>query len=428
MSLVRVIFFILLGASLARAESSGKFVLEGQGFLKGPQEPVAGSEARIEAEYNQLFSLSESFQIRFHPAMRSTSTAGSMESSVLVDPRELFGEFRGNESAYFQAGFFTPTWEGTDGLNPMDIAAVRDNSDPLKPNTLASAGVRTGVTVWGTEFEFFGIPRQTRSRLPGERSPWWPRRMTLPLRTETTELQLPDNVEYERLSRQEISGALNNNFGMRLQWHGDAWDLALGGFEGAAETPIVVPTLNATLITLTPKQILLLQSPVQLTPVDYRRRTGSGFATLTLGEWIFRLAGRHDQPMGTDIRLPGWSQQAVFGFERGVEIAGDQVIFLLQTSWGRRQDDGSLLSISDLFDRAILGGVRWPVGESWTFFFSGFRSQKDGSWFAQAEVGKRWADSFSSEVFMQMLDGPPESLLGILGDRDRAGARLIYSY
>lgn len=399
-------------------------IFEGMGFIAKPSTPVAPTEGRFEGEYNRRDELHPGINFKFHPAWRMTSARNSTSNDVLIDPREIYLEAAGDHY-FLRGGFFTPSWEGTDGLNPMDIASVRDWSDPLRSNTLGSAGVQFGFSTASSEFEIFWVPRQTLSRLPGESSAWWPRRLRFPLRNEGLELQLPDQVDYQIYPREELNYALSNNAGLRWQLHGDAGDLAVGAFEGAAEAPLFSPLLYATAIST--KSFLLIP-PIQITPVDYRRRTMSGLISFPWDGWIFRAAIRHDQPVGTDYRLPGWSEQAIAGFEKSFDHSGNTVTLIFQGSWGRRADDASLLSVNDLFDRAILAGVRWPLGEFWTVMISGFRTPRDGAYFFQSEISRRFSDSLRGDLFSQVLNGPPESLLGILGDRDRAGARLTYAF
>lgn len=418
----------------ALAEWGGRIQLQGDGFFKTPPSPVAAGQGQVEAEIDGGFRASKTFSLKFHPVVRATTAHEAWEKDVIFDPKEVYLEAAGKGS-FLRLGFFTPKWEGTDGLNPMDIASVRDWSDPLGARTLATGGVQVGMSWSAAEFEAFYSPQQTRSLLLGERSPWLPRRLALPVHDPNLELRLPDNVEYRFLPREETGRALSDNAGLRVQAHGEWGDFALAGFEGAADWPLLQPIVNVAPIAVSPREIYLLQSPVELIAIDYRRRSIAGLLQVPVGEWIFRFSGRHDQPIGEDFmvagrlfRLPGWTQQFVAGFERSFEIGGDSVTFLLQGAWGERADDQGLLSISDVFDRAVLYGVRWPVGEEWVILLSGLQKPKDGSHFEQLEISRRWSGHFSTDLFAQSLGGPETTLPGLLSDRDRAGVRLTASF
>lgn len=430
MSLMLLTFW----AFAAHAEFGGRVALEGAGFATKPAPPVEASQGQVEAEIDARWRWSKSLSFKFHPVVRANSARGSWERDAVVDPKEVHVEASGR-NVFLRVGSFTPKWEGTDGLNPMDIASVRDWSEPLASKTLATAGVQFGFSRENFEIEGFYAPKQTRSLLLGARSPWLPRSLALPVHDDSVELRLPENVEYRFLPREVTGKALDHNGGLRAQYHADWGDLALAGAEGAADWPLLQPVVDVAPVSLGPKEVYQLNSPVELIAIDYRRRSIAGLVQIPVNSWIFRLSGRHDQPIGEDFevagrlyRMPGWTQQFVSGVERSVDIAGESVVLLVQVAWGERADDGGLLSISDVFDRAVLYGVRWPVGEKWTFLLSGLNKPKDGSHFEQLEISRRWTDHFSTDVFAQSLGGPPASLPGLLADRDRAGLRLTGSF
>lgn len=421
--LILMLVFVPL---FAVAEGSGKFILEGDTFINKMPEPVAQSEGRVDLQYDRDFRLSKTWTFKFHPAIRATSAPESWSSQAVFDPREMnFERERGGRS--LRLGFFTPKWEGTDGVNPMDIASVKDWSDPLRAQTLASAGVQWAMSGEHTDFEVFYVPKQTKSLLFGKNSPWLPRSLNLPLTTDEAEVRLPSKMDYIFDDREEYDRALLHNYGLRLQMHGDWGDFAIAGFEGAADWPMLRPVIDVLPISVHP-DVYEVISPLHLMPIDYRRRTGAAYLSWTWGTTLFRTSIRHDQPMGDETDLPGWSEQGIFGLEQSFAVGENAVTLSLQGAWGRRAESLSVLSMSDLFDRAILWGLRWPIGESWSFLLSGFSSQRDSSAFSQIEITHRWSDEWTSEFFFQELSGPPTSLPGLLGDRDRAGLKLVRAF
>lgn len=415
-------------SSFALAEGSGKIIFEGNGFTSRLPDPVPATEERVDFLYDRDVRVSRSWTFRFHPSLRATSAPEAWGSTAIVDPRELNFEHERN-GRFWKVGFFTPKWEGTDGVNPMDIATMKDWSDPLRAQTLASAGLQFSRSGESVDFEMFWVPRQTRPILFGKNSAWLPRRLSLPLSTDEVELRLPDRVDYLFDDREDLDHALTHNGGFRFQVRGESVDFALAGFEGASDLPMLRPILDATAIDVTEgHQILLLNSPIHLQPMDYRRRTGAVYCSWTLGTTIFRASVRHDQSLGDDVGLPGWSEQGIAGFEQSFAVGENTVTVLLQGAFGRRAESVSVLSFSELFDRAVLWGLRWPVGENWNVLLSGFTSQHDSSSFAQIEVAHRWSDEWSSEFFSQNLSGPSTSLTGLLADRDRLGFRILRSF
>lgn len=421
------VLLILLFPLIASAEGSGKISLEGAGFAHELPEPVPRGEGRVDIQYDRDFRLGESWTFRFHPVARAVSSPGAWEKPAIVDPREVAVEWMPG-SFFLRAGAFTPKWEGTDGVNPMDIASMKDWSDPLRTQTLASGGLQAGFSGESFDFEMFWVPWQTAPMIPWEKSAWWPRDLNLPVRSEDVQLRLVERVDYEILERQRLNDPLRNNGGLRLQLRGESMDFALAAFEGAADWPMLTPIVNVIPIYENGQEIFELRSPVTLQPIDFRRRTGAGYLSWAWGTTIVRASMRHDQPLGEDRRLPGWSSQGVLGVENNFAVGANNVTVVLQGTWGRRADGGGVLSVSDLFDRAVLWGLRWPVGESWNFMLSGFVSTRDQSRFSQLEISRRWNDHWSTDFFVQELGGPEGSLPAVLADRDRAGLRMTRAF
>jgi hypothetical protein len=421
-SILSLIFYFFF-TSYSFATASGHFTLGASRFFSSQNAPVRTDEERIEGEYENRWKLSSHISFKFHPFLRATSHPQAYQEGDLFDPREVNLEVSFH-STFVRLGFLTLHWDGTDGLNPMDIASQKDWGDPMDPQTKASFGLQLARGTEHFDWEATYIPIQTPSTLPGDESAWWPRRVELPLRTDTVELRLPDHVDYHLNSRQELNQALHNNAALKVQYRSSYGDVAVGYFEGAAESPVIKPVINAVPVSVSPRQVYLLQSPIVITPVDYRRRTVSGLLSFPLGKWIFRVSSRYDQPLGTDLDLPTWSQQTVAGFERSVDLADQTVTFILQWAWAHHPEDASILSISDLFDKAVLWGMRAPLGESWTALVSGYFSTHDHSSYTQASLTRKLSDEWKAEALVQVLDGPSDSLLGVFHQNNRAALKI----
>src|SRR5262249_24227953 len=113
-------------------------------------------------------------------------------------------------------------------------------------------------------------------------------------------------------------------------------------------------------------------NPIEIVPIDYRRRTAAGAMVWTAQSWIFRLAGRYDQPFDGDTFLPGWSDQIVGSIEKTLSFMGQPVILSL----GYAYEDGAFqdqtpLSAADPFHRAVLAGVRLPLSDDLVVFAGG---------------------------------------------------------
>jgi hypothetical protein len=426
--LIFLVSLILIITPLAHADGTGHISIEDLSFLSEEPPPVDQNEDRIEIEYDRLFRLSRSWSFHFHPFFQATTAANEWSTPTIIDPRDLNIEFN-RPAGFVRVGYFTLHWEGTDGVNPMDIATMKNLGDPIHPITEASAGVQIGRSGENYDLEAEFIPSETEAQLPGEASAWWPRQVSLPLKSSSISALLPSDPVYQILPREQYQNSLSNNFGGRARVHGDWGDAALAYFQGASDTPALHPTLNGNFVVTTPSQkVLQLYNPIEIVPIDYARQTTAGYVSTTWGQWIFRLSSRYDQPIGNSVYLPGWSQQTVAGVERSFDIANQMVTVIVQGAWTHHSDEANLLSISDLYDQALLLGLRVPFGEDWTLLLSGFRSGHDGSEFAELNISHRFTDSWSGEVFVQVLGGPANSLLGNLSGNDRAGLKITRAF
>jgi hypothetical protein len=296
---------------------------------------------------------------------------------------------------------------------------MKDWSDPLSTETRASGAVAIGRSGDNYDFEAAYIPQQTLWLLPGTKSPWLPRRLRFPIRTDEFELTLPSRVEYVFENHVILNDALKNNVASRFQLRSEIADVSLAFYEGLADSPALEPVLDVTQVKAPPHAIYQLLSPVHVTPVAYKVRTVAGYISHPFGLWIFRAASRYDQPLGNDARLPDWSQYTVAGFERPFDVGENSWTLLLQGAWTRAPESASLISVRDVFNQTMLFGMRAPMGEKWTAMVSGFKTTKDSAYYAKFELGYRYSDHWRIDGSVETLDGPDETLLGVFGANDR---------
>lgn len=427
----------ILTTSPSHAETAGRVRIGADHFFTRQLDPVASDEGFLGLELEGKYKLSDWLRFRLEPKARFSTADKIVDDQIDGDFRDSgfegkFGNVR------FQLGTFIRAWEGTDGLNPMDIASMKNYRDPLAGENLSSLGIAFSGGQGFMTWDVLWVPRQTQSRLPGEKSPWLPRRATLPLEKESTRLLVPENPTYEILGREVHNDALDHNRGARLQFHGKSWDLSVAGFDGASQTPYLFPIITGTLIESTPSRTTIqMGNPIRIMPIDYRRQTMAGAFVYTHDTWIFRIAGRHDQPVGNGpivqtsvggVDLPTWSSQFVGGLEKTVTVRDQNVIFSLQGAYGQSPESGSIISASDLFRRAVLGGVRWPWNDDLVFSFAGFYETQKGGGYARLGAQKKLSDPTTLELYADGTEGPDDSLLGVWRDQKRAGLALLYQF
>jgi len=420
---------LFIGATLAHADDSGtaRISVRETSFLAAPPWPVEQNEVSFTTDYDRRFDVRSGVSFQFHPYLYGTTVQDRRQQSVVLDPRSFYLDLD-PKFAWIRAGFMTMKWEGTDGLNPMDIASIKDWSDPLNTETRASGAIAIGKSGDKFDFEAEYIPYQTLWLLPGVKSPWLPRRFNFPIRSNQFELRIPDRVEYVFNDPVELNDARRNNTAARLQLRPEFADLTVAYYEGLADSPALEPVLDVTAPTGYPANTFLLMSPVHIIPVAYRVRTVAGYLSHPFGQWIFRATSRYDQPLGTDSRIPEWSQYSVLGLERSFDVGTNTWTGVLQGAWVRAPESTSLISVRDVFNQTVLFGLRAPMGEKWTAMLSGFKGTHDSSYFARVEAGYRYNDHWRIDGALELLDGPAESLLGVFGANDRASLTLSGVY
>ena len=416
------------------ADVGGRIRLEDMSFIKAQSPPVQQNELSSTFELETKTNLSENWRFRFEPKIRLSSAAKTSSASTDGDFRDTQVEGK-TGTLHVQAGSFIKAWEGTDGLNPMDVATMKNLRDPLNSENLGSWGLAfsggEGLFTW----DLLYVPWQTQSRFPGEKSAWWPRSTNLPLENDKAKLILPSQPEYEFLPRDTKGQPLQNNYGARVQMHGESWDFSLAGFDGAAQIPAFGIEANGAVISYANSQpTIQMTGKVEIRPLDYRRRTIASALVYTHESWIFRIAGRHDETTTDSIAedplhlLPTWSEQSVAGLETTVTLGEQNVIFSLQGAYGNRPDSGGTASAADLFQRAVLYGVRWPWSDTVTITYFGFVDTRNQASLNRLSWQKKITDPSTVEFYIDRINGPDDSLLGIWADQSRASLAYIYQF
>lgn len=401
--------------------------LENKSFLHKTLEGIAQNEILTLGSYQDDYDL-DSMMIRFQPGFRASSATDSSDSTVYFDPKELWIG-KDTNTYYLHAGYISPNWEGTDIINPMDIARMHDNSDPLNSYALSSAGLHFGYVKSLYGIEFIYVPTQVSSKGFGKLSPWLPRKLNLPLGTEDIEIKIPDKVEYEILPREELNQAKLNNWGSRLQLHFGSIDAALAYFEGLVQSTYYVPVVDvAPILQTSSKTVYQLQTPIRLLPVEYRRRTTAGFLSWNHESYIWKLAYRQDQPVGSDLKIPARTDLGVLGLEKQIFLSDSSLILILQYITSRQYENASLMSVQSLYEQATLTGLRWNFLEKNTLTLGAFKSLKDSSYIAQADLEHTYNDHFTFAFGCQILGGPNDRILGILDDRDRLNLKFTGTF
>jgi hypothetical protein len=326
----------------------------------------------------------------------------------------------------FQAGLNVFQWGDTDVFNPLDVVNPRRYFDPLR-----SEKIGTPALVVKRDFKKFFVeaiymPVQRRTLLPGEDSRWLPRDIFRTRSVGTGEygtwrVLLPKNLRYRYQQHIEIDDPLKNNFGLRAKFRFSGFDWTVAAYEGSAPAP----TVTVGLIRLTggslASKTISVDPDVQLLPIYYRNRMYGTSFVWVLGDFLVKGASAVNKPTQADIDLPKKAWENALGLERTFGLGEGSVTALVQGTYVRRDEDvvTNSISLARMFDRAVMGALRWAPDERWTVLLSYLNDLHFKGSLVHSEVAWRIADGWRTKVSGDFLSGPTETPLGTYKDNDR---------
>lgn len=378
-------------------------------------------QIQMQSEFDSNWRFHFDFWGQYNPANKSPSDVTQLE----LDEFSMSHYSKGRR---LKLGYSYRNWEGTDLINPMDIFFSHNYINPLKTRSRSALGLFYDDSYQNFEWDFTYAYKQKEHLLPGSESQWWPRSLYLPTESDSVRLIINDDIRYDILDPDTLNKALDHNLALRVQYHGKNYDLALAGTEGLATPPLLSPLVDVNPIEIDPKTIYLLQSPIYITPVFYRQRAVAGKIVLTLGDFIFRLAAHHTQPLGDDSRIPSWSQLGVFAAERTFYFGQHMLTVLAQFIDSRRPETSGVSLLTSLYQKSYMGGLRWAPNENWTLFLALFQETTNWSLFSRSEVTWNFTETWSLGFEANIFQGPSDSALGTYDRNDSAYIHIKKSF
>lgn len=334
-----------------------------------------------------------------------------------------------------QLGYNVQTWGDTDVFNPLDVVNARRYYDPFRSEKM---GAPTALIKHEQEkffLEALWIPIQRETRVPGENSRWLPRDLyrsrslgdTLGLGGPVN-LSIPGSINYRFQQHIEMDNALKHNYGARLKFRFEGFDWTLAMFEGAATAPAVnIRSLRIlTSLTLLSNSINLEvdpNTPITLRSIYYRQRMAGTSFVKVLGDFLVKGASAHTAVLS---KLPGgqlprdyWEN--ALGLERTFSTGEGSLTALLQGTYIKRAEeaDSNSVSLTRMFDRAVMAGIRWAPSEKVTATASVLYDTKFRGHLEHLDFGYKLADGVSAKLAGDIMSGRPETPIGTYDRNDR---------
>jgi hypothetical protein len=378
------------------------------------------SELRLDNKLNNQWRAKAEFFVR------TDFIAKDSVETFQWNPKNLFLQRKFN-SIVVKAGFQTMAVDGPDIVNPADLVHSKNWVDPTSPVTYSSPGLSVAQELGKWNWEVFYIPVQTKPVLPGEHSPWLPRKNRLPVESYDTEFQIPENVRYQYLGDKEIQNALRNNIAVKLQRKSERLETQLLYYNGLSQSPYLLTQVNATLISVDPKQVLLVDSPVRLIPLHYRHQAIAGTFTIPLGSFALKGGMNWLKPMN-DRRVPDETTTIVGAIEKNLETSIGMLTFIAEYIRQKRQVETQINFLRSFFEEAISIGARIPWGEETSFIAGAIFDQRGNSSVSKYGMNRRITNSWSLEGSAQFLTGPKSTLIGLYDRHDAYRVAAVYSW
>ena len=325
-------------------------------------------------------------------------------------------------------GYQTLQIDGPDFANPAKVMNAENWTDPTNPLTLASLGVSVSLEYVQWQFDFLYIPQQTSTVLPHQKSPWWPRQKRLLIESEDTELKIPDDIQYEIRKNEMIDDADLNNFVFVMKQKSESIETQLVLYDGLSTNPFILTELTASVISLNPTQILLLESPVILKPIGYRHFVTAGTFLIPFDTWSLKGGLQFSKPKNSDERIPDSTQSATLGIEKNWDTSLGVTTHIFQLTHEPTAEKSQLSFLRSIFAKAVCYGVRIPLNDESDVLAAIIYDTIGKSSVHRSQFNFRMSESTSFSLAGQWLSGPKETLLNIYEDYDSYSAQITYHW
>ncbi|MBY0517328.1 MAG: hypothetical protein K2P81_10490 [Bacteriovoracaceae bacterium] len=419
--------FIITTDAVADWKYSGNVAPYFNGLNFGTSHNVPTQKAGLQTEHRLEKKINSQLKFKSDIWIRTDYNARDEVERFQWNIKNLYLQSKYKTMA-LKLGYQTMQTDGPDIINPADIVHSKNWVDPTNPVSLGSAGLSLAQEKNAWSWEILYIPSQTKPVLPGAHSPWLPRENRLPIESQNLELRIPNDVTYRYLSAEEINHATRNNVAAKIARKTENLEMQLVYYNGLAQSPFLLTEVNASLISLSPKQVLMVDGPVKLKPLYYRQQAMAATFLIPFESWAIKGGANIQKPETNDSRVPKETYTGVIGLEKSVETPIGLITGVIEHVRQKKLNENQISFLRSLFEEAWTAGVRIPWGEETTFMLGGVYDQVGGSSIYKFNVNRRLSTSLTMDFGTQHIQGPQKTLLGIYQKYDSAQFKLVYSW
>jgi hypothetical protein len=400
-----------------------------------PLGPTNTTLETVRGSFEYTAKYGKRFKIEINPIGQADPLNHSPTERYWADIPAAYGQYQHNGWT-MQLGFNTYHWGDTDGYNPLDIVSSRRLQDPLNAEKLGAFSSSISKDFGWLNLEAIYIPWQRATILPGDNSRWLPREVftttSIGNGSQSATLNLPPNLDYSIADPRELNGALENNIGLRAQFKDivTGLDGSLEFFDGAATTPAIDVIASGTVTTLLPSIVIQADPAVTLVPVYYRQIVyGSSLVYANFG-MIFRGEVAFTRLLSDGADLLGDSDEYVLGVEKSVTIGTQELTLIVQGTAARHSQpvNDSTVSLSRIFDRAGIFGLRYPISEKISFLGSVLLDTESHGQVEHVEASYKVTDAWKLGLAGDALSGAESTPIGTYRKNGRiiASTKLVF--
>ncbi len=413
----------------AEFEWSGELRGESHIYAEQLTSPTRQFEGILQSIMDFDLKFNRRSRLHFKPNLRSNVSTQQHPENLFLNMQEAYWEIK-LETLKLKIGSNTHHWGVLDGYSTMDVTNGRVLFNPLSSEKRGAPGVHLSSEFGSLQIQALYIPRQARTLFPSTDSRWLPREVLVNASTADQTILLPSSFQYYYPGYQDLQNALDNNFGVKLDYRFSDIDTSLMFFEGTSINPQTRVQFAADVVSINP-DVLLARTNVGIIPVYFKQRTVGTSATWTQDSFVMKLESTYSDSIPDDPIIPPWSWQNGVGVEIPWSLTDNtSATVLLQTYYGENKDalDNLMSSSTRLFDRSILLGLRVSFSTETNCTASFLYNYRDESSYARLQAETKWSEHWKSSLTVDALQGQSDTLLGTYDKNDRAILSLSYLF
>lgn len=404
--------------------------LEEQGYFQNQSPDKATPRILMGTKIPASVRYGRTWKFRALPTLGADPQNVSTEERYYWDFPEAYVQWQ-QLPLTMQAGLNTYTWGATDGFNPLDVVNPHRYFDPLRSEKIGSPSVLLKRDFESGVMEFIYIPKQRKTSLPGENSRWLPRQIyindTVATSFGVARIISPTEFRYHYMDANELNQALSHNFGFHVKKQFPGLDLSLVGYQGAASTPVVAVAALSVVLTSFTTNTLTVNPDIYLRASYYKTRMLGASAVLALGDFLVKGESAYTQPVSQRNDISKHNSENVLGIERMLGVGAGSLTILAQGTYCDRKDpfDNNSTSLSRMFDRAAMLGLRWAPTEKFTWMLTGLYDSKYKGDLVHSDANYTLSDTVKVTAGADILGGIAGTPLGTYRKNSRGMMGLV---